>query len=105
MTALTPIIKFTVNYIKVRKGFTQYQNFISTQQQFKTEVRQGAVSSPILFNLYSSDKCHPPTGKTLTTHKDDMNPAAYHFSYKVTGPLLQPCLITSLTGEKKSLDH
>jgi RNA polymerase subunit RPABC4/transcription elongation factor Spt4 len=91
-TVPTTIIKFIANYIKGRKGFTHYQGSNSKQQQFKTGVPQGGVLSPVLFNLYTSDLPLPPTGVTLTTYADDMNPAASHAKYHVAEQILQPYL-------------
>ena len=86
------IIKFIANYIKGRKGFTQYLSSKSNPQQFKTGVPQGGVLSPILFNLYTSDLPQPPTGVSLITYADDMNPAASHSDYHTAEQLLQPYL-------------
>jgi hypothetical protein len=91
-TVPSTIIKFIANYIKGRKGFTLYQESKSKQQQFKTGVPQGGVLSPILFNLYTSDLPHPPTGVMLNTYADDMFPAASHHKYKAAEQLLQPYL-------------
>ena len=91
-TVPTTIIKFISSYIKGRKGFTQFQNTNSKQQQFKTGVPQGGILSPILFNLYTSDLPHPPEGISLTTYADDMNPAASHPKYQIAQQLLQPYL-------------
>ena len=88
----TTIMKFIANYIKGRKGYTQYQKSTSKQQQFKTGVPQGGVLSPILFNLYTSDLPPPPARVTLTTYADDMNPAASHPKYHVAEQTLQPHL-------------
>ena len=78
--------------MKGRKGFTQFQNAKSKQQQFKTGVPQGGVLSPILFNLYTSDLPPPPTGVTILAYADDMTPAATHSDYHIAEQRLQPYL-------------
>ena len=76
--------------VKGRKGFTLYHGFKSKLQQFKTGVPQGGVLSPVLFNLYTSGKPNPPTGVSITTYADDMNPAASHSKYKTAEQRIQP---------------
>ena len=49
------IIKFIANYIKGRKAYTTYRNHTSSQRQFKTDVPQGGVLTPTLFNIYTAD--------------------------------------------------
>ena len=53
------IIRFISNYIKIRKPYTKYRNHTSTQRQFKTDVPQGGVLSPTLFNIYTTDLSPP----------------------------------------------
>ena len=50
---LGTIIKLIANYIKGRNAYTTYRNHTSKQRQFKTDVPQGAVLSPTLFNIYT----------------------------------------------------
>ena len=101
-TVPNTIIKYISNYIKGRKGYTQYQNFISKQQQFKTGVPQGGVLSPILFNLYTSDLPQPPTGVSLISYADDMNPSASHSNYRTAEKRLQPYLQDIFNWTKKN---
>ena len=63
----TNIIKFTANYIKGRKAYTQYNNTSSKQKLLKTGVPQGGVLSPTLFNIYTSDIPSPPKNVQLDT--------------------------------------
>ena len=47
------IIKFIANYIKGRKAYTTYRNYTSRSGD-ETDVPQGGVLSPTLFNIYIS---------------------------------------------------
>ena len=66
------IIKFMANYIKGHKAYTTYRNHTSSQRQFKTDVPQGGVLSPTVFNIYTADIPPPRAPIQVMAYADDI---------------------------------
>ena len=52
---IIPVIRWHRKFLEQRWIAVKWKNTLSKQSQLKTGVGQGAVSSPVLFNLYSND--------------------------------------------------
>ena len=76
------IIKFIANYIKGRKAYTTNRNHTSKQRQFKTDVPQGGVLSPTLFNIYTSDLPPPSAPVQVMAYADDITITSTHTKYE-----------------------
>ena len=87
------IIKFIANYIKGWQACTQYNaDTLSKLKQINTEVQQGAVSPPKLFNIYTSNIPLPPKDVQITTYADDIRITASHTKHCRAQQLIQPYL-------------
>ena len=86
------IIKFIVNYIKIRKAYTTYRNHTSRQRQFKTGVPQGGVLSPTLFNIHTSDLPPPSSWVHVLAYADDITITSTHTSTSAAKTYMQPYL-------------
>ena len=84
------IIKFIANYIKVRKAYTTFRNHTSRQRQIKTGVPQGAVLSPTLFNIYTSDLPPPSTPVQVMAYADDITITSTYTSTSTAKKYIQP---------------
>ena len=62
------------------------------QCQFKTDVPQGGVLSPTLFNIYTSDLPPPSAPVQLMAYADDITITSTHTSTSVTNKYIQPYL-------------
>ena len=77
-TCLTGV-KFLSNCIRGPKQFTVCNNTKSKQATIKTEVLQGGVLSPTLFNIYKSDIPTKPNNRIkLITYADDVTIFSTH---------------------------
>ena len=85
------IIKFIANYIKAQ-ACTQYNGTLSKLKQINTEVLQGGVLSPTLFNIYISDIPLPPKDVQITTYADDITITASHTKHLKAQQHIQPYL-------------
>ena len=86
------IIKFIANYIKGRKTYTTYRNHTSKQRQFKTDVPQGGVLSPTLFNIYTSDLPPPSAPVQVMAYADDITITSTHTSTSAAKKYILPYL-------------
>ena len=84
------ISKFIVNYIKGPKTYTTYRNHTSRQRQFKTDVPQGGVLSPTLFNIYTSDLPPPSAPVQVMAYADDITITSTHTSTSTAKKYIQP---------------
>ena len=84
------IIKLIANYIKGRKAYTTYRNHTSKLRQFKTGVPQGAVLSPTLFNIYTSDLPPPSAPVQVMVYADDITMTSTHTSTSAAKKYIQP---------------
>ena len=84
-------IKFIANYIK-GQACTQYNGTLSKMKQINTEVTQGGVLSPILFNIHISDISFAPKDIQITTYADDITITASHTKHHKVQQLIQPYL-------------
>ena len=82
------IIKFIANYIKGRKTYTTYRNYTSSQRQCKTDIPQGGVLSPTLFNIYTTDL--PPSKAPVQIMVYALPGQNKAISDKTTGTLFTP---------------
>ena len=74
------IIKFIANYIKGLKAYTTYRNHTFSLRQFKTDVLQGGVLSPTLFNIYTADIPPPRAPIQVMVYADDITITSTHTS-------------------------
>ena len=86
------ITKFIANYIKGRQACTQYNGTLSKLKQINTDVSQGGVLSPTLFNIYTSDIPLPPKDVQITTYADDITITASCTKHCKAQQLIQPYL-------------
>ena len=86
------IIKFIANYIKGRKAYTTYRNHPSLQRQFKTDVTQGGVLSPTLFNIYTADIPPPRAPVQVMAYADDITITSTPTSTSTAKEHIQPYL-------------
>ena len=70
-TMPTSVKRWTINYLRGRQTFVEYQNAKSKLRKLKAGVPQGGVLSPILFNLYLSSIPKPTNGVYLISYADD----------------------------------
>ena len=63
--------RWTINYLRGRQTFVEYQNAKSKLRKLRVGVPQGGVLSPILFNLYLSSIPKPTNGVHLISYADD----------------------------------
>ena len=77
------IIKFIANYIKGRKAYTTYRDHTSGQCRFKTGLPQGAVHSPTLFNICTSDLPPPRAPVQVMAYADDITITSTHTQARV----------------------
>ena len=64
----------------------------SKQQTIRTGVPQGAIISPTLFNLYTSDLPEPPINVKLNIYTDDINIFTSHRTINAAEQAIQPYL-------------
>ena len=93
------IIKFIANYIK---AYTIYSNHTSSQRQFKTDVPQGDVLSPTLFNIYTADIPPPRAPVQVMAYADDITITSTHTSTSAANKYIQPYLHTVFAWTKQS---
>ena len=85
------IIKFIANYINGRKDYT-YKNHTSRRRQFRTNVPQGGVLSPTIFNIYTSDLPPPSAPVQVMAYADDITITSTHTSTSAGNTYIQPYL-------------
>ena len=95
------IIKLITNYIKGRKAYTTFRNHTFKQRQFKTDVPQGGVLSPTLFNIYTSDLPPPSAPVQVMAYADNITITSTHTSASAAKKYIQPYLHTVLPGQNK----
>ena len=98
------IIKLIENHIKGRKPYTTYKNHTSLHRQIKTDVLQGGVLSPTLFNIYTADTPPPITPVQLMAYADDITITSTHTSTNAAKKYIQPCL-HNFWGQNKTISH
>ena len=86
------IIKFIANYIKGRKTYTTYRNYISSQRQFKTGVPQGGVLLRTLFNIYSVDIPPPRPPIQVIVYADHITITSTYTSTSASKKYILPYL-------------
>ena len=84
------IIKFIANSINRSKAYTTYINNTSSQRQFKTDVPQGGVLSPTLFNIYTADIPPPRAPVQVMAYADDITITSTHTRTSVAKKYIQP---------------
>ena len=60
-------------YLHGRQSKVNFRNKMSTSRNVRTGVPQGAVTSPVLFNVYLSKLPSPPPGVKLIQYADDIS--------------------------------
>ena len=73
------IIKCIANYVKRRIAYTTCRNHTSIKRQFKTDVLQDGVLSPILLHIYTSDLQQP----RAISHGNAPKGACPYIRYKI----------------------
>ena len=75
------------------KAYTTYRNHTSRQRQFKTGVPQGAILSPILFGIYTSDLPPPPSAQVqVMAYADEITITSTHISMSTANKYIRPYL-------------
>ena len=72
------IIKYIFNYTRGRQQYSLHNGKKSSCRNTKTEVPQGGVLSPTLFNIYTSDLPAPPRNVQTVTYADDITILSSH---------------------------
>ena len=72
------IITYIANYTNRRKTYTTYRNHTSIKRQLKTDVTQGGVLSPTLFNIYTADLPPPRAPVQVMSYADDIKITSTH---------------------------
>ena len=94
------IMKFIANYIKGHKAYTTYRNHTSIQRQFKSDVPQGGVSSPTLFNIYTADLLPPRAPVQGMAYAYDITITSTHTITSIAKKYIQPYLHKVFTWTK-----
>ena len=86
------IMKCIANYIKGLKTYTTYRHHTSSPRQFKTDVSQGGVLSPTLFNIYTSDLPQPSAPDQVMAYADDITITSTQANTTAANKYIQPYL-------------
>ena len=97
------IQKFIANYIQGRKAYTTYKNHTFIQRQFKTNVLQGGVLSPTLFNIYTANLPSPRAPVQVMSYAYDITITSTRTS--ADKKYIQPYLNKFLPGQNKTISH
>ena len=97
--SLGTIIKFIANYIKRCTAYTTYRNNTARQRYFKTDVPQGGILSPTLFNIYNSP---PPNAPIQVMALSRWHHHHIHIQkHECSQEYIQPYLHNFLPGQNK----
>ena len=80
------------NYNKGCKAYTTYINHTSSQRQIKTDIPQGGVLSPTLFNIYTADILPPRAPVQVMVYSYDITITCTQTSMSAAKKYIQPYL-------------
>ena len=86
-------IKIIANYIERREAYTTYRNHTSIQCQFKTDILQGGVLSPTLFNICTSDLPSSRASVQVMVYVDNITITSTHIRTSTAMKYIQPYIL------------
>ena len=98
-------INFIANNIEGRKAYTTYRNHTSRQRQFKTDVPQGGVLSPTLFNMYTSDLPPPSAPVHVMAYANDITNTYTDTSTGAAKKYIQPYLHKVFVWKTRTISY